>query len=158
MTYGRDSPIPSALRGRAGSHSNLRTNCARGSALLRNFAQKRTAWSRPRERRDVPGRVYAAEKRSGPLKSTAVGGAAVEGVSAWKISPTSRHRSLHQATGRERYPRTGTVPKYHVVVDLQVDDLGGVDQLPGEPQILSRRGRVPRGVIVDQDERSSSFA
>ena len=89
MTYGRDSPIPSALRGRAGSHSNLRTNCARGSALLRNFAQKRTAWSRPRERREVPGRVYAAEKRSGPLQNTAVGGAVVEGVSASKISPTS---------------------------------------------------------------------
>src|SRR5207244_4418502 len=99
------SPIPIA---RAGSHRVTYGGTRRYRALFvvapavipicvptepgaaRCFASARKDGRRgagPRDGREVPRRVYAAEKRSGPLKSTAVGGAAVEGVSAWKISP-----------------------------------------------------------------------
>jgi len=35
----------------------------------------------------------------------------------------------------------------------EVEELGAVHQLPGEPKILTGRGRIPGGVVVDQNER-----
>src|SRR5439155_19977243 len=69
-----DSLLPRAFRRRDGSQSNSRTNRAPESALPRNCAQNRTAWSGTCDGREVPRPVYAAEKRSGLLRNSALCG------------------------------------------------------------------------------------
>src|SRR2546427_304056 len=107
---------------------------ARGSALLRNFAQKRTAWSRPRERRDVPGRVYAAEKRSG---SFAERGA-------------EHFPRVHE--GRGLGPRRYQVREQVVVLGIEQDHpemlpviVLVAQQIPGELDHGLGRVELPRG-------------
>ena len=49
--------------------------------------------------------------------------------------------------------RTGTLPANDdMVVDAHVEQLGAVDELPGEPQVLPAGRRIAAGMVVEQDQ------
>ena len=43
-----------------------------------------------------------------------------------------------------------------MVVKTEIEELGALHQLPGEPKILAGRRRVPGGVVMDEDEGGRS--